>query len=354
MQVCSQITILNLVFFGLAIVLSVGLTYGFYRLCLAYHILDYPGGHKTHTHPTPLLGGAALFLSFWISILAAYMVCGDGVFDSFNFLQAFLLSSLVIYVTGLLDDLMNLKSYYKLFGQAVAAVILIAHGYFITRMHIPFTGQFELGIWGFPVTVIWVVVITNSINFVDGLDGLAGVIGLTVCIGLLIVGAFLNLAVVSVIAAIIGGALFGFLFYNLPPARIFMGNNGALFVGFVFSVVAVFCPIKSYTAVAMFVPLIAAALPIIETIVTPIRRIITGRKFYQSDTNQSFHYLRRFRFSTGTTILIFGSVSLLFNAFIPAFFWFDRKQVFSIFVLFLMILVAIFFILRLVKGNGER
>jgi UDP-GlcNAc:undecaprenyl-phosphate GlcNAc-1-phosphate transferase len=132
-----------------------------------------------------------------------------------------------------------------------------------------------------------------------------------------------------------------------------MGDSGSLFIGFVLSFAAVVCPIKSFTAVSMFVPLVAVSLPLLEIVTTVIRRILSGKRIYQPDKRHIFHYLREFGFSEKRILLILGSVSLLFNAFIPALFWFDRKQVFSIFVLFLMILVGIFFILKLARSAGR-
>jgi len=148
----------------------------------------------------------------------------------------------------------------------------------------------------------------------------------------------------------LAGCLIGFFIYNRPPARIFLGDTGSLFLGHIFAIAAVVCPIKSYTAVSMFVPLVAVSLPLLETVTTIVRRLLGRQKIYQADNNHIFHYLQSFNFSQKTVLSILTTVSLIFNAFIPALFWFDRKQVFSIFVVFLMFLVAIFFIFKLNRG----
>jgi len=353
MSVCSEIIVLDAVFFLLSVLLSGILTYCMIAISRRMEIYDYPNGHKTHSRPTPFLGGAAIFISFWICFISLFVLCGDKLIDSMALFWAFFSSSALIFFLGLWDDFVDLKFYVKIVVQILAAVILISFGFKIDMLFIPFWGALSLGWISYPVTIAWIVILTNSINFIDGMDGLAAVIGITICIGLLIIAAFLNLWMISVIAILLGGALLGFVFFNKPRARIFMGDSGSLFLGYVFSFAAVVCPIKSYTAVSMFVPIVAVSLPLLEMVTTIIRRILSGKTIYQPDNHHIFHNLQRFRFSEKTILITLGAVSLLFNAFIPALFWFDRKQVFSIFILFLMSLVGIFFILKLGRSTGR-
>ena len=350
---CTEIQIADILLLFIAVIVSAVLTRLMIALSYRYQVFDYPDERKMHKTPTPYLGGVGLFVSFWIILGVLSLFCDWYSAAGHNFLPALFLSSLLIFILGLLDDLIEVKYYVKILVQALAAIILIAYGFKFERMYIPFYRSFELGIWTFPATILWVVVIGNSINFIDGMDGLAPVISVSICLGLIIIATFLNLSFLMLIALVLAGCLIGFFFYNRPPARIFLGDTGALFLGHIFAIAAVACPIKSYTAVSMFVPLVAVSLPLLEVVTTIIRRILGRQKIYQADNRHIFHYLQSFNFSQKTVLSILATVSLIFNAFIPALFWFDRKQVFSIFVVFLMLLVAIFFIFKLNRGAGK-
>ncbi len=350
---CANITVLNLILFAAAFIFCAGFTYFLIKLSHRLRIYDYPGERKRHTEPTPMLGGVGIFFCFWILMFAGSSLCPQYLFADLPFLPAFFISSTFIFLIGVIDDLVELRFYHKLLGQTCAALIMIAFGFHMFKISVPFWRSFELGWTAYPLTVLWIVVVSNSINLIDGMDGLAAVISITVCIGLIIIAAFLDLHIVSMIAAILAGSLAGFLIFNRPKAKIFLGDSGSLFLGYIFAVMAIVLPIKSYTAVTLFVPLVAVGLPLLEIVTTVIRRSASGRKIYLPDNRHIFHYLIMFNFSPKQILLILGSISLLFNAFIPALFWFDRKQVFSIFVMFLMILVGIFFILKQSKGANK-
>lgn len=347
---CFEITGVSLVLLITALILTSMLTFALIRLSHRMKIYDYPDSRKLHQKPMPFLGGVAIFFSFWIVFSVFSALCNNLLAVGGSFYQAFLISSSVIFLSGLLDDFIDLKFYFKLLAQVVAALVLIYYGFYFDRLYFPFWRAFHLGWASFPVTVLWVVLLTNSINLIDGMDGLASTIGLTVCLGLLIIAALLQIPLITIIAVILAGCMLGFLIFNRPPAKIFLGDSGALFIGFVFSVAAIVCPIKSLTAISMFVPLVAVSLPLLEIATTVIRRIWIGRKIYMPDNRHIFNYLKQFGFSERAVLLILGCISLLFNAFVPALFWFDRRQVFSIFVLFLISLFVIFFILKLIRG----
>jgi UDP-GlcNAc:undecaprenyl-phosphate GlcNAc-1-phosphate transferase len=327
-------------------------------LCMQYGLYDYPGGRKKHPQPTPHLGGIAIFASFWIVFLAATLLDPGIAAELYGKTWVLLLSSTVILVTGIVDDLTDLRFFHKITGQLVAAAIMIAAGFVIPRFHIPFWGSMELGWMTYPITVIWIVVLSNSINLIDGLDGLAGAVSVVVCAGMLVTGVLLHVTTVVVISLCLAGGIAGFLRYNIYPARLFMGDSGALFVGFMFSVLAVVCPIKSYTAVAMFVPLVAVGVPLLEVTVTFVRRTLRGQKFYVADNRHIYNYLLDYGLSQNAAVVSLTTISLVFTAFIPALFWFDRKRVFSIFLAFLVLLFVLFFILKLKRSfdirNGER
>ena len=350
---CTEINLNNILFLAIAGIVSFVLTRLMIMASYRFEIFDYPDERKMHKTPMPYLGGVAVFLSFWVVLGVLSLFCDWYSMAGPHFLPAMFLSSLLIFILGLLDDFVDVKYYVKIIFQITAAIILILFGFKFERMYIPFYRSFELGIWAYPATVLWVVVIGNSINFIDGMDGLATVISVSICLGLIIISAFLNLSFLMIVALVLAGSLVGFFIYNRPPAKIFLGDTGALFLGHIFAIAAVVCPIKSFTAVSMFVPLVAVSLPLLEVITTIIRRIFGRQKIYKADNRHIFHYLQSFKFSQKTVLSILTTISLIFNAFIPALFWFDRKQVFSIFVVFLMLLVAIFFIFKLNRGTGK-
>ncbi len=302
----------------------------------------------------PHLGGAAIFASFWIVFGAAYYF-SDVMRDELSH-RAFALfaASAAVFLTGLLDDMIGLTYVHKILGQLLAAVIVMSVGFTIPMFHIPFWGFVELGWAAYPVTAFWIIVLSNSINLIDGMDGLAGSVSVIVCLGMFLTGSLLGVESVKMVTVCLAGSVIGFLVLNRPAARLFMGDSGSLFLGFTFSLLAVICPIKSYTAVAMFVPLVAVGVPLIEVLVTFIRRTVAGQRFYVADNRHLYNYLQGFGLSPTGVLLTLCAVSLVFTAFIPALFWFDRKKVFSIFLVFLFILFFWFFVLKLRRGQGQQ
>jgi UDP-GlcNAc:undecaprenyl-phosphate GlcNAc-1-phosphate transferase len=337
-----------------ALGLSLALSFASIRFCKHFGLYDFPNRRKQHRYPMPHLGGVAIFISFWIVFGVAYSTF-DGIRLELNYkIWAIFAASLVVFTTGLVDDLKNLTYVHKILGQLLGAAIILAAGFIIPRFHIPFWGSIELGWLAYPVTALWIVVLSNSINLIDGMDGLAGSVSITVCFGMFLTGFLLSVVSVQVITICLAGSVIGFLLLNKPPAKLFMGDSGSLFLGFIFSLMAVICPIKSYTAVAMFVPLLAVGVPLIEVVVTFLRRTVTGQRFYVADNRHIYNFLQDYGVSPAGTLLVLCGVSLAFTAFVPALFWFDRKKVFSIFVMFILILFIWFFVLKLRRNQGQQ
>jgi len=346
--------VIYLPYLAAAFVLSLALSLVSVRFCRRFGVYDFPTRRKHHRYPMPHLGGVAIFISFWIVFGVAYRTFGEVQAELTYKIWAIFFASLVVFATGLIDDLKNLTYVHKVFGQLVAATIIMAAGFTIPRFHIPFWGSIELGWAAYPVTALWIAVLSNSINLIDGMDGLAGSVSVTVCFGMFLTGSLLAVDSVQVITICLAGSVAGFLLLNRPPARLFMGDSGSLFLGFVFSLLAVICPIKSFTAVAMFVPLVAVGVPLIEVAVTFLRRTVTGQRFYQADNRHIYNYLQDYGVGAVGTVLVLSGVSLAFTAFVPALFWFDRRKVFSIFLMFILLLFLLFFVLKLRRSQGQR
>lgn len=311
------------------------------RLCLRHGILDMPGEHKRHRFPTPNLGGIAIFLGFWIAVLYAlyhYHGLRAELHDSLYYVVA---GGIIIFVVGLVDDLSRLSAPVKMASQVIAGTILYIGGLKITHLFVPFIGPMHLGVLSLPITLLWIVGVTNSINLIDGLDGLAAGVSAIAALAILFVGIYFQLYTVIVFTCAIIGACLVFLYFNHYPAQIFMGDNGSLFLGYLFAVISIIFPIKSYTTAAVFVPMVALGVPIIETIVSFIRRTVSGEKFYRADNRHLFHYLAASGLSKSQVVWLFYLVSAAFAISAGAMCIFDRRLVFTILAVFMVVIFGV-------------
>ena len=255
-------------------------------------VVDHPGGRRQHSRPVPRLGGIALFLGIMVPALA-FLELGRET-------RGILLGAAVATVVGAVDDFRGLRWLEKLVGQVGAASIPVGFGIWIDRFTFPFLGVHELSPWlGKPLTVLWIVALMNMVNFLDGLDGLAA----GVCS---IAGGTFSVIALSLgkpQAAIVFGACLGFLRHNFYPARIFMGDSGALLLGFALATVAVQGLLKTAATVALFFPLLVLAVPILDTGFVVARRLKYGQPIYAADREHLHHRFLRIGFSQRRTAL---------------------------------------------------
>jgi UDP-GlcNAc:undecaprenyl-phosphate GlcNAc-1-phosphate transferase len=310
--------------------------------CHRWGWLDHPGAHKRHSRPTPFAGGWAVFAGFWAGVLFCYLVIDSFATEWGDLLPGVFLAHLVIFAGGVVDDFTRLSAWSKFSFQVAGSLVLIASGLEITVIYVPFAGAFSLGGFSYLATIIWVLAIVNAVNFVDGLNGLATGLSLATCLGLIYTGLSLQVVVIAGLAAIMVGSLLGFLRFNFPRASMFLGDSGSQTIGFVFAVMAIYCPIKSYTVVAMFVPLLSLGLPLLELLITFLRRLVSGKSIVTSDRGHLFHVLVARGLSERVTVILFCVVAMLLQVFVFALFLFDRRIVFSILVLFMVMLVVWF------------
>jgi UDP-GlcNAc:undecaprenyl-phosphate/decaprenyl-phosphate GlcNAc-1-phosphate transferase len=249
--------------------------------------VDAPGGRRLNRRPVPRLGGLALFLGVFVPALA-FLHLGRET-------RGLLLGAAVAVTVGAIDDFRGLRWFEKLGGQLVAAAIPTGFGIWVDRFTLPFIGIHSLPGWlGVPLTVLWIVAIMNMVNFLDGLDGLAA--GVAAIAGLTFAVIALSLAKpdAAVMSAIVFGACLGFLRHNFYPARIFMGDSGALLLGFVLAAVSVQGLLKTAATVALFFPLLVLAVPIVDTTFVVFRRLKHGEKVFEGDQAHLHHrFLRR-------------------------------------------------------------
>jgi UDP-GlcNAc:undecaprenyl-phosphate GlcNAc-1-phosphate transferase len=250
-------------------------------------VVDVPGGRRVNQLPVPRLGGLALFLGILVPSLA-FLHPGHQS-------RGLLLGAAVAVTVGIVDDFRGLPWYAKLAGQIAAASLAVGFGIWIDRFTLPFVGIHTLpSSAGAPLTILWIVAIMNMFNFLDGLDGLAAGVAAISGLTFSVIALSLGKVDAAILSAIVFGACIGFLRHNFYPARIFMGDSGALLLGYVLAVVSVQGLLKTAATVALFFPLLVLAVPIVDTTFVVVRRLKHGESVFEADQAHLHHrFLRR-------------------------------------------------------------
>jgi UDP-GlcNAc:undecaprenyl-phosphate GlcNAc-1-phosphate transferase len=253
-------------------------------------VVDRPDERRINRRPIPRLGGLAIFLGIIVPSLAFLDLSGE--------MRGILLGAAVACVVGAVDDFRGLEPIPKLAGQVVAAAIPTAFGVWIDHFTLPFVGAVDVPGWlGVPLTIVWIVAVMNMVNFLDGLDGLAagvcGISGVTFSVLALSLGK----ADAAILSAIVAGACIGFLRHNFFPARIFMGDSGALVLGFTLASVSVAGLLKTASTVVLFLPLVVLAVPILDTSFVVAKRLKYGQPIYSADRSHLHHRFLNIGFS---------------------------------------------------------
>ena len=274
--------------FAVALIVSYFMTPPVKRFAMHVGAIDVPSeGRRIHDHPIPRMGGLAIFFGFVVSLL---------LFVSFTSqVLGLLLGALIIAVMGAVDDIVNLRPWIKLSIQIIAALVAIRCGIIFTAVSNPNflsdIGTIPIGAFSIPLTVVWIVGCTNAVNLIDGLDGLAvGVSGIS-SLTMLIVSLFVADPNTSFILAALCGACVGFMPFNLNPAKIFMGDVGSQFLGFVLACVSVMGLFKLHTVITFLVPVLAMAIPLADTVFAFFRRIVHGQSPFHADKGHFHHRL---------------------------------------------------------------
>ena len=272
--------------------------------------MDVPrDARRVHDHPIPRMGGLSIFMGFLLSVLLFV--------DITNEIRGILLGLVLIVATGVLDDIVSLNAWVKLGAQVLAAVIAVLHGvaiHFFMHPNVFVQGNvLNIGWLAYPITVLWIVGITNSVNLIDGLDGLAVGVSTISCITIL-VAVLLTGGVdpsVPLLIAALAGACIGFMPYNLNPAQIFMGDTGSLMLGFTLSTVSVLGLFKFYTIVTFVVPVLALAVPLSDTVFAFCRRILHGQSPFKADRGHFHHKLMDLGFNQKQSVAILYAISAI-------------------------------------------
>jgi UDP-GlcNAc:undecaprenyl-phosphate GlcNAc-1-phosphate transferase len=315
-----------LTLFLISLATSLFLTPVVRRLAQRFGWLDVPkDDRRVHTAPIPRLGGVAVFASTMLALAALPLVDNlvtRALVEQWESVVAVLASSTVVFLFGVYDDLAGTNAKWKFIAQGVAAVILYLLGGHIGAVTIPFVGSLEVPpVLDFVFTILWVVGICNAFNLIDGLDGLAAGASLFASLVMLGVALVNNRPLVAVASIALTGALIGFLRYNFNPASIFLGDSGALFIGFLLAALSVTGSQKSSTAVAVAIPVMTFALPVIDAGFTLVRRFISRKPLFAGDREHIHHKLlergwsqRRVAFALYGACALFGLLALLFTS----------------------------------------
>lgn len=307
------------IIFIIAFVLVAILTPLFSRLAIKINILDHPGAHKTHKVAKPLLGGVAVFLGITITMIFTL--------DIDDKIISLVTGTFVLFVTGLLDDLYDLRPVYKLFGQTVAAAIVVLWNLHLYKMMIDYFKLFSI-----PAAVVvfliigWIVLMINAFNLIDGLDGLAtgtAAIALTAMVILTVLsGGNPNVLGVQLIAL---GACLGFLIHNFYPAKIFLGDTGSMLLGFLLANVHLFTIKHPFFATMVLGSIFIFAYPALDITYTFYRRIYYKNSIFKADLGHIHHVLLGLGFSTRKAVLIIYCINIIFALFAVLLFIFDLK-----------------------------
>lgn len=290
----------------IAFVVSFALTPVVKILAQKVGAMDVPGeARRVHDHPIPRMGGLAIFLGFIVSMLLFVDITQE--------VRGILLGSIIIVITGVIDDIISLRAWTKFLIQILSAVIAVLHGVVINVVSNPnvFSSQeaIVLGWLAIPLTVLWIVGITNSVNLIDGLDGLAVGVSTISCVTILVVALLVSEPNVALIVAALAGACIGFMPYNLNPARIFMGDTGSLLLGYVLATVSVLGLFKFYAIVTFVVPVLALAVPLSDTLFAFCRRILHGQSPFHADRGHFHHKLMDLGLNQKQAVAILYAIS---------------------------------------------
>jgi UDP-GlcNAc:undecaprenyl-phosphate GlcNAc-1-phosphate transferase len=299
-----------------AFVAASALTPAVARAAVSRGWLDRPdGGRKRHPVPVPAVGGVAVLVAFGVALAVVprlRLLSGEETLS--DLLVPLFLASLMVAGVGLVDDVRGLKPLTKLAGQGAAALLLYAEGFRVEHLSNPFGGTIDLGVLSLPVTLLWLVGMSNAFNLIDGLDGLAAGLALVSTAGLLAAAVLKGGWDTAGVAAGLAGALLGFLPYNFSPARVFLGDCGSLPVGFILAALAVEHSIEASAAVAVAVPLLALALPILDVVLALARRVARGRSVFEADHDHIHHRLVDRGLTPRRAVITLYGVAVLFTS----------------------------------------
>ncbi|MDT0939083.1 MraY family glycosyltransferase [Staphylococcus pseudintermedius] len=294
----------TLTLIGVSMIVSLIITPIVIAVSKKLDIVDKPNFRKIHTKPISMLGGTAILLSFLIGIWLGHPIERE--------IKPLLLGAIVMYFVGLIDDLYDLKPILKLIGQIAAALVVVSYGVTIDFISIPIGPTIYFGWLSIPITIFWIVAITNAINLIDGLDGLAAGVSVIALVTIAFIAILQGNIFIIMICSVLIGSLFGFLAFNFHPAKIFLGDSGALCIGFIIGFVSLL-GFKNITFISLFFPIVILAVPFIDTLFAMIRRVKKGQHIMQADKSHLHHKLLELGYTHRQTVILIYSIAFMFS-----------------------------------------
>jgi UDP-GlcNAc:undecaprenyl-phosphate GlcNAc-1-phosphate transferase len=284
------------------------------HVAVGRELYDIPDAtRRIHTRPVPRLGGVAIFIATALGLLAAPLLGEELSPERLNFFTSILLGGGILFSAGLVDDLRGLRPAAKLAAQCAAAVVVFLYGQQIQVLNLEPLATISLGWLSLPVTVLWVVGVTNAFNIIDNMDGLATSVALVALMTVLAAAVGLGNTDVVLSGLALTGALLGFLRYNFHHARIFLGDSGSLFVGFMLAVLSVHGALKSASTVLIAVPLFALAVPLFDLSLSILRRWLRGVSIATADTRHISHRLLAIGLTQRGVVIVLALVAGVFG-----------------------------------------
>lgn len=294
--------------FVAALLLALVLTPAVKRFAIRVGAVDAPNQRKVHTRIMPRLGGLAVYLAFIGAFLVA-MPWVEGYRT--NVILGILIGGTIVTIVGALDDRFDLSPKVKLLGQVIAAGVVVAFGVKMDFVILPFGDGTQMGWLGIPITIFWIVGVTNAINLIDGLDGLAAGVSAIATGTIFVLALMMGNVTVALLSAVLLGSILGFLFFNFHPAKIFMGDSGALFLGFSLATLSVL-GFKQATLVSFVVPIFILGVPLSDTFFAIVRRTLNRTPISAADKNHLHHCFLALGFSHRNSVLMIYGIALMF------------------------------------------
>lgn len=324
--------------FAIAFVISIAATPLAKYVSVKAKAIDYPKARGMHTKPMPRLGGISIVLGFLVSILILYRFANDINLKHFI---GFVIGALIIVCVGIIDDIKNLPAKVKLVFQVMAALIVIKSGIRINVVMWPVTTYLQT--LSGPITLIWIIGVTNAVNLIDGLDGLAAGVSSIASICLMVLCILTGTESAVMFTAALAGSCLGFLPRNFNPAEIFMGDTGSTFLGYVLAVTSIMGVFKGYAILALIVCLLSLGLPIFDTICAMLRRLITHKPIMQADRGHLHHKLIDKGYTQKQAVLILYGISII-CAMLAIFIAIKDSRALAVVVLTIIVLSIVIFI----------
>lgn len=306
--------ILYIIAFAAALTMALLMTPLVKRFAMWVGATDQPNERKVHTQLMPRLGGLAIFMAF----VGAFFIIMPAMPEmNANAVWGLLLGSSIIVLIGALDDKYDLSPKIKLLGQIAAASVVVSFGLKVDvgLIDLPFNSESwlqNMGWLSIPITILWIVGVTNAINLIDGLDGLAGGVSAIATATMLVLALMMGNITVVLLCSVLLGSIVGFLFFNFHPAKIFMGDSGALFLGFSLATLSIL-GFKQATLVSFVVPLFVLGVPLTDTFFAIVRRVVNKKPISVADKSHLHHCLLRIGLSHRNTVLVIYAISLVFG-----------------------------------------